>query len=276
MRMSDTSSRPTTVFISYSHRDKNWLERLQVHLKPLERMGVFERWDDTRIQPGAKWLEAINQALTEAKVAVLLVSADFLASDFIVNDELPPLLAAAERNGTVILPVIVSPSQFEQTPNLSCFQAVNPPSQPLISLSEAEQEEVFVRIADAVRAVLQGSVMPKPQSKTPGAPTPAVGADHSHSRDNTFLSRIVAWPHQKKVMADEPKSSWRKLGFMTVFLTALGTFIFLLQECNGIDDHQLVSHCCDAFGNRRCVLVSPVVIGSSCFCIGQGSGISCP
>ena len=66
-----------------------------------------------------------------AKVAVLLVSADFLASDFIVDNELPPLLAAAELKGAVILSVIVSSCRFKQTETLSQFQVVNPPTQPL-------------------------------------------------------------------------------------------------------------------------------------------------
>ena len=88
----------------------------------MERYGAITRWDDTLIKPGAPWKEEIRAALARAKVAVLLVSADFLASDYITTNELPPLLAAAERRGTLILPVIVSPSRFEQTPSLSRFQ----------------------------------------------------------------------------------------------------------------------------------------------------------
>lgn len=141
----------TQVFISYSHADTEWLKRLQVHLRPLEREGKVECWDDTRIKPGTKWREEIRQALASAKVAVLLVSADFLASDFIAAEELPPLLAAAEAEGAVILPLIVSPCRFRNT-SLAPFQAVNPPDKPLIKLSRAEQEEYFVRVAEVIEA----------------------------------------------------------------------------------------------------------------------------
>ena len=71
------------LFISYSHKDLYWLQRLRVYLKPLEKQYSLERWDDSRLQAGDLWREEIKQALARAKVALLLVSSDFLASDFI-------------------------------------------------------------------------------------------------------------------------------------------------------------------------------------------------
>jgi serine/threonine-protein kinase len=141
------------VFISYSHAEKVWLKRLRVHLRLIERQGLIELWDDTRIATGSSWKEEIKNAISSAKIAILLVSANFLASDFIVNDELPPLLAASKTNGTIILPLIVSPCMFLET-NLSQFQAFNAPTSPLSSLRKNLQEELLVKAAKVVTQVV--------------------------------------------------------------------------------------------------------------------------
>jgi hypothetical protein len=138
------------VFVSYSHKDLRWLQRLKVHLAPLERQYDFDLWDDKRLTPGSKWRQEIQKAVNKANVAILIVSADFLASDFIHTDELPPLLKAAEEEGVLILPIIASPSLFLRNPQLSQFQAVNDPSTPLVSATEGEQEAVFLRVAEAL------------------------------------------------------------------------------------------------------------------------------
>lgn len=138
------------VFISYSQQDAKWLKRFQVHLRDLERRGLVEFWDDTKIRPGNEWRKEIDAALDSAAVAVLLISADFIASDFIAENVLPSLLSAAERKGVTILPLILSPCLWEIVDGLAKFQSVNPPSKPLISLAKGEQEEYLVRLSKAI------------------------------------------------------------------------------------------------------------------------------
>lgn len=150
------------VFVSYSRRDSEWLDRLRVHLKPLERADLVELWDDTRIEPGRIWHEDIKKVLDTARVAILLISPDFLASDFIAENELPPLLAAANDEGLTVLPVIIRPSRFGNEPRLSRFQSVNDPSKPLVDLSEGDRDRIWVRLSEAVEKTLKEHREPNP------------------------------------------------------------------------------------------------------------------
>ena len=77
------------------------------------------------------------QGYKNAKVAVLLVSADFMASDIISSNELPSILANAKDNGTIILPIILNASWFSENKNLSQYQAANDPAKPLNKLSKS-------------------------------------------------------------------------------------------------------------------------------------------
>jgi hypothetical protein len=156
------SSKPdrSQIFISYSHQDAKWLARLRVHLKPLERDYGIVIWDDTEIKPGSSWRAEIAKSISSAKVAILLISADFLASDFIANDELPHLLQAANTEGAIILPIVVSPSLFLQTPTLAKFQTVNDPAKPLTGLPRAAQEAIFVRVSEIIQRSFSESSEP--------------------------------------------------------------------------------------------------------------------
>ena len=83
------------VFISYSHSDRKWLNRLDTMLKPYIRAGQLVIWQDPYIQVGARWQREISAALVRARVGVLLVSPDALASDFIWEVEIPALCRAS-------------------------------------------------------------------------------------------------------------------------------------------------------------------------------------
>lgn len=140
------------VFISYSHVDKEYLEEIKRHFKPF--LNQIDYWDDTKIQPGQKWKTEIANAINETKVAILLVSTDFLGSEFISTDELPPLLKAAEENGAVILTVILRPCLFEEFEELNQYQALNPPTNPVIKMDSTEKEDLWVNLVRQTKKIL--------------------------------------------------------------------------------------------------------------------------
>ncbi|MBA3968059.1 MAG: toll/interleukin-1 receptor domain-containing protein [Nitrospirales bacterium] len=141
------------VFVSYSHKDKVWLKRLQDMLQPLVKQGTISLWSDTEIKPGSQWREEIERALRSARAAVLLVSPHFLASDFIARHELPPLLNKARNQGTHILWVCVSACLYKES-ELASYQSAHDFAQPLDKLRPAKRNEVLVQICQNIKEVL--------------------------------------------------------------------------------------------------------------------------
>lgn len=136
-------------FISYSSKDEKYLKDLQLHLAFYQRKEELNIWDDSKIPPGARWKDEIEKALRSAKVAVFLVSIHFLASDFIVRKEIPPLLKAAEEEGTRILCVIVGHCPIKES-ELAPFQMVNVSSRPVSRMGAAEKEKFWTDVAKLI------------------------------------------------------------------------------------------------------------------------------
>lgn len=108
-----------TVFLGYSHRDVAWKDRLVSLLRVMERKGVFDVWDTGEIPVSENWSQQISEVVKKADVAVLLVSPDFLASDFIVDHELPALLQRNQKEGLAVLPVVVCSAPWSKIPGLA-------------------------------------------------------------------------------------------------------------------------------------------------------------
>lgn len=141
----------TKIFISYSHKDIEWLERLQTHLKVLEfDNDRFSYWDDTKLRAGNKWNERINESIEEASIAILLVTTDFLASDFIRNNELPKLI----KNVRYVLPLLVKPSMYTDIDCLKDIQAINPPEEVLSDCEESEVDRYFIKLTNRIKEII--------------------------------------------------------------------------------------------------------------------------
>jgi hypothetical protein len=218
------------VFISYSHHDRKWVEELVVTLAPLLRKRTIVVWDDSKIRVGNKWKAEIEAALSKAKVAVLLVSRQFLASEFIQSNELPPLLEAAEKDGLIIFWIAIGHSLYEQT-EITDFQAANDPSRPLNSLSESETDRELVRIAKLLDSVLTSSRQdekPEPSAVDSAKSTPLESEDAG----------------TEHVETDEAAASWTAEPMTGKLLFSIGVNAEDLAKALGqekVDDEQMLA-----------------------------------
>ncbi len=164
--MSDEQMRPAiavstyprnSVFISYCRKDKKYLDELHAHLAHYQRAGIVGYWDDTKILPGSRWSDEIENALKSAEIAIFLVSADFFASDFIVEHEMTPLLKAAQDRGIMVLSVVLGSCVFKDT-ELGPFQAMNDPSDPLNQMSRGKRDVVWQGVAKYIKKALDARI----------------------------------------------------------------------------------------------------------------------
>ncbi|MGH7675455.1 MAG: toll/interleukin-1 receptor domain-containing protein [Gemmatimonadales bacterium] len=145
-----------TIFMSYSREDQEWLDLLKKFLTVLEQQGIIEIWDDSKIQAGADWRAAIQEALDSCKAALLLVSQDFLTSKFIKEVELPKLLADAQAKGKKIFWIPVRASTvLDSHKEISRFQSLlRQPETSLQELAKPKREKALVQISKTLATVV--------------------------------------------------------------------------------------------------------------------------
>ena len=144
----------TKVFISYSHKNPEWFDRFKGYLDPLQKRGLVNFLTDKQIRTGQKWDDEIKKGLASAKVAVLMVSQEFVNSDYINNVELKHLLQAAKDENVAILPVIVNPCRLDLI-ELDGVQAVNSPDKTLLDMTEAEWRRTFIKLTNDIEFYLK-------------------------------------------------------------------------------------------------------------------------
>jgi hypothetical protein len=142
------------IFISYSHKNKKYLGEFETFLRPYVRSGELQKWDDTDIPPGVDWLKEIRKAMTTCRLALLLVSQEYLASDFIASEEFPQIISEGESGGITVLWIALGPSTFHRT-KLAGLQAANDPQRPLIGLSKPVRQKEWLEIVKRIERAIQ-------------------------------------------------------------------------------------------------------------------------
>jgi small subunit ribosomal protein S1 len=142
------------IFVSYSHKDRWWLEEFQRMMTPHVRSGRLLIWSDTCIPTGSHWRKEIDKALSESRVAVLAVSDHFMHSDFIHKIELPSLLLAAQEDGVQICWCLLSACIFEDT-TIGAMQAAHDISKSFDKMGPAQRKETLKTVAKSVMSLYE-------------------------------------------------------------------------------------------------------------------------
>jgi MTH538 TIR-like domain (DUF1863). len=145
------------IFISYSHKDKNWKDRLVTQLGVLEQQGTLEVWTDDDIGAGEDWYQKIENALESASVAILLVSASSLSSTFILRKEVVRLLQLRDEAGLRIFPIIATDCLWEKHKWLAKMQVRPRDRRPLQEKSAARKNTELTNIAAEIAKIIEAA-----------------------------------------------------------------------------------------------------------------------
>ena len=196
-----TPAAPVTLFYSYAHEDEALRDELQGHLKLLERRGLLAPWHDRQIVPGTNWANAIDANLRSAELVLLLVSKDFIESDYIWGTELSVAMQRQDKNDAVVVPIVVraidfDPKDPQELPFLK-LQTLPTDLRPVTSWPN--RDEAWTNVAKGLRATVKSIRESRPTAtELPDAdvncatPMPyALPLPASRSRNMTDMTELL-------------------------------------------------------------------------------------
>jgi hypothetical protein len=182
-----------TVFISYSSADEREKEALLAHLGGLQQAGLIKTWSDDQISAGADWQKAIQQAIAQTRVAILLITANFLSSEFIMEREIPTLISRQQKGELVIFPIIARACAWKEIAWLQKLKVRPQHGLPIWRNGGSHADEELSAIAEEIARLVKAPAQPPNQAKTarqpsqtlfrPGGPAPNPFGDKGRITD---------------------------------------------------------------------------------------------
>jgi hypothetical protein len=144
--------KPVKLFYSYSHKDEDLRDELDAHLKILQRQKVIAPWKDRDIEAGAEWNEEIKRELDEAQIILLLISRDFIASDFCWDKEMERAMQRHDAGEAVVIPIILRSCDWKGAP-FGKLQGLPKDMKPVKDW--ADRDQAFTNVAQGIRKVAE-------------------------------------------------------------------------------------------------------------------------
>src|SRR5450755_2137960 len=158
---------PVSMFISYAHEDEPLRKELEKHLSLLQRQGLVSTWQDRRIMAGTDWAQEINEHLKSASIILLLISADFLASDYCYSIEMQCALDRDKASQARVIPIALRPCDWKGAP-FAHLQALPTDARPLTRWPD--RDEAWTDVVAGVRRVIEALPTPPVNLSPAGLP----------------------------------------------------------------------------------------------------------
>ena len=142
-----------SAFVSYSHKDERYRQRLDISLKQLQRDKLISVWHDRTILPGQEWDREIDENLENADIVLLLVSPDFLASDYAYSREMLRAVERHESRSATVVPIILRPSDWQSSP-LGSLEALPSKGHPVTLWPN--RDKAWLDVAQGLRRLISG------------------------------------------------------------------------------------------------------------------------
>ena len=192
---------PVKIFICYAHEDEALLIRLKAHLKPLERQGQIENWHDRNISAGSEWEQEISQRLNDAQIILLLISPDFMNSEYCYGTELKRALERHKRGEVLVVPVIGRHVYWQGT--LGQLQALPKDAIPITDPYWHDQDRALHNVTEGLRNIvdLTLSSQKKPEGNaqrsvfaTQNFASPSASMPPLNELPNPFMAAVQSSP----------------------------------------------------------------------------------
>jgi len=182
-------AKTTAIFVSYAHEDEALRKELEKQLSFLRRQGAISEWYDRNIQAGQEWSDEIKRHLNTADIILLLISPDFLASDYCYSIEMQRAIERHDAKEARVIPIILRPVYWTDSP-IGKLQALPPHGKPVTSW--VNRDEAFLSIATGLREIIANLLLLSPSSPDlPHGHTSSITQSNYSSKEQEIRAKNV-------------------------------------------------------------------------------------